>query len=375
MLGDVLSLLGGRPATALGQGRRLAALGPLHAARYRLGRSAGSGFASQDDVYAEIWGGAAAEVGAEMARYANGFLELRAGGAAARVRHNWTPLDDVVARAASLDKPFVHQRLAAAGVPVPPYLEFTLADIERAQSFLRDTSGAPIIVKPASGTGGGQGVTGGIRRPRDLVWAALNAARFDRRLLVERQGPGSMYRILLLDGDLIDVIVRHPPQLTGDGRTSIAGLVIAENRRRIAARGRAGLMLLALNLDCELALRDVSCTPRSVLPEGKTVSVKTISSDAGAKDNETIREPIADDLLADARRAAAEIGARVAGVDVITPDLSSGLSAAGGYAIEVNCPPGLQHHYQVREPGAATPVAVPILRRLLEEATQEGERG
>jgi D-alanine-D-alanine ligase-like ATP-grasp enzyme len=368
VLSRALGLLGGGPATALAQIRRVAEIGPWQALQYRrvIRDYRRGGPAPEHDVYAEIWGEAATELGAEMVRYPHGFLELRSGGTAVRVRDNWTPLDDVVARALSLDKSLVHQRLAAAGVPVPEHAEFTPATVDVALRFLQRTDG-PVIVKPATGTGGGEGVAGGIRSRSDLLRAVIHAARLPRRLLIECQGRGNMYRILLLDGELVDIVARHPTRLTGDGRSSIAELVANENRRRIAAHGRAGLMLVTLNLDCEIALRSAGYSMRSVLPAGETVAVKTISSDAGANDNETIRESPAEDVLADARTAAAAIGARVAGVDVVAPDLSRGLRASGGFVIEVNCPPGLQHHYQVREPQAATKVAVPILRALLQE--------
>jgi len=39
--------------------------------------------------------------------------------------------------------------------------------------------------------------------------------------------------------------------------------------------------------------------------------------------------------------------------------------------IEVNGTPGLHYHYQVADEASATPVAVPILRRLLEESRSD----
>ena len=63
--------------------------------------------------------------------------------------------------------------------------------------------------------------------------------------------------------------------------------------------------------------------------------------------------------------AAACVGLRLAGVDLVTPSLEGSLAETGGVVLEVNCTPGLHHHYLVAEPDRATRVAVPILRRLL----------
>ena len=63
--------------------------------------------------------------------------------------------------------------------------------------------------------------------------------------------------------------------------------------------------------------------------------------------------------------AARAVGVRLAGVDLITPDASLPLDAAGGVILEVNATPGLQYHYEVRDPVRATPVMAPILEALL----------
>lgn len=56
---------------------------------------------------------------------------------------------------------------------------------------------------------------------------------------------------------------------------------------------------------------------------------------------------------------------RLAGVDVVTNDLSRSLKDSGGVILEVNHDPSPHLHYHVADPGGATRVAVPILDRLL----------
>lgn len=75
------------------------------------------------------------------------------------------------------------------------------------------------------------------------------------------------------------------------------------------------------------------------------------------------RPCLSGDLIEDVTRAVAAVGLRLAGVDVVTPDLGLGLSAARGAIVDVNAPPGLHYHYLTAN--GASPVAVHILRRLL----------
>ena len=99
---------------------------------------------------------------------------------------------------------------------------------------------------------------------------------------------------------------------------------------------------------------------------GVAVPVKGTSNHGGVDDSESVRDEIGPALRDEARRAAAVVGVRLAGVDVITNDPAVGLGESGGVVLEVNTTPGLQWHYRVRNGGVK--VAEPILERLLQEA-------
>ena len=58
---------------------------------------------------------------------------------------------------------------------------------------------------------------------------------------------------------------------------------------------------------------------------------------------------------------------RLAGHDVITPDISRPLSETGGVFNEVNTTPGLQHHYLIDYPERAVPVMERLIDVLLAE--------
>ena len=320
-------------------------------------------------AYKVIWQRAADEVGAELRVIHGEFLELRAGDRAARVWRHWVPLDDAVTLRLALDKTAVHQILSQAGLPLPAHEEWDAAKLNGAVEFL-ERSPTPCVVKPTGGASG-SGATTGVRTRDQLLRARLRAARLSSRLLIEQQAEGDMYRLLFMEGELLDTVRRRPPRVTGDGRATIRELIAAENATRLDPAQPVSMPILRVDLDCLFTLEAAGLSLESVLPEGQTLAVKTVTSQNRIEDNETVREPIAPELVAQARRAAAQVGVRLAGVDLITPDLSRSLEESGGVIIEVNGTPGLHYHYQVADEANATPVAVPILRRLLEPRSDQ----
>jgi cyanophycin synthetase len=337
----------------------------------RLRGGGGAGFPPEvrDAVYAAIWRDAADRAGADVRDLGSGFLEIGRAAALLKVWQQVVPLDDPVTLRLALDKPVVHRLLRDASVPVPEHLEWSFADYEPALEFVAG-AGGPCVVKAASGTGGGEGTTAGVDSPARLMRARLRAGRFGGRLLIERQVPGPVYRLLFLDGELIDVIRHVPPRLTGDGSATVEGLIAAENERRLSAAGEAGLSLLDVGLDTIFTLERQGLRLASVVPAGAEIAVQTVTNDNRIEDTETIRDGLHPELVAASRRAALAVGLRLAGVDVITPDASQPLEQVGGVVAEVNGTPGIHHHYHVADRANATPVAVPILERALQEREQ-----
>jgi D-alanine-D-alanine ligase-like ATP-grasp enzyme len=324
---------------------------------------AGQAVGGVDPAYRSIWLDAAKAVGADVVELPSGFLEMRANGAWTRVWRQWVMLDDAVTLRYALQKAIVQQRLSSRGLPVPEYLEFEASNLAPAVEFLR-RGPTPCVVKPVSDSGG-SGVTSGVRTRAHLLRARLRAWRLDDRILIERQIAGDSYRFLFLDGVLLDVIRRRPPTVTGDGTSTIEELIEAENRRRSERLGEINFGRLRIDLDCILTLEAADLTVRSVLPAGSTVPVKTVVNQNTTDDNETVRETMAEGLVDEARAAAELIGVRLAGIDIVTPDLSSSLAESGGAILEVNGTPGLNYHYGVADAANATRVAVPILQALL----------
>lgn len=315
-------------------------------------------------VLNEIWRNAAADVGAAVSGDWDSGFEFRLGEAHARVEGWETRLDppEVVRRA--LDKPLVVARLADAGVAVPAHLRFSLGEVRHAAAHIRRDGGRWVLKPPAGSSG--VGVTCGIETPADLARAVVAAAPFGGEFVLEPQLQGNVYRFLILDGELLDVVRRDPSSVEGDGASAVRDLIWSENQARVAALGARGNQLVQPDHDCLLALRAQQIDLASVLSAGLRVPVKHSNGDGGRLDTYAVsRSVVSGQLLDDVTRAVATTGLRLAGVDVVTPDLAKGLTAAKGAVLEVNAPPGLHYHYLTANGDGTADVASRILRRLL----------
>ena len=296
--------------------------------------------------YRDLWQAVAESIGARFTPLADKVWEIELNGARARVLNDVLPLDDPVTLEIAGMKPLVYRMLAQHDLPVPPHLVYKLTEWKQACEFLKRYPKG-VVIKPASGTSAGKGVTTHIMTKREVRKASVLASLYSRELLVEPMIPGECYRLLVLDGQVIHAVCRRGPRLRGDGVTNIADLIEAENRRRVAAGEprldidrdtRFTLDYQLLSLD-SIPARDQVFLVKSVNdPVRKQVEVRTVY-------NETVTDAVSDSMIKAAEKAAGIIGSRFVGVDFIVTDGSVSLEESGGIINELNTTPGLHHHY------------------------------
>lgn len=335
--------------------------------------------------YRSMWDAAAQEVGVTVRPGAGGVMLIDVGQAVVAVRETSCSIDGPAVREAAGDKVGVYGLLAGMGMPIPANATFTLGDLAEAERFAADRGGA-CVVKPARGTAAGRGVTTGLVSSADIRRASAMAAAEGARalpggprnpiarlrrlrrqlphipLLIEEQVPGHNYRLLYLDGVLIDAVRRGPPSVVGDGVSSLDALVRRLNDARLRAGGQRGQWIVTLDLDLDRTLAGQGLRRSSVVAEGVRVTLKTVVNQNDPESNHPARDEVCEDLVRLGAAAAGAVGARLAGVDVITPDPSVPLEDAGGRILEVNTTPGFAIHLN-GHPGSINPATV-LLRHL-----------
>jgi cyanophycin synthetase len=320
--------------------------------------------------YAEIWRDAAARLGASIEPLGNDILEIRIGPICTRVRQNTTAIDDPVTLSIAGNKPLVYRLLAGRGLRVPNYLEFTLKDLSKAVGFMAHFEGEWVI-KPANGAGG-RGVTTGIISSFGLIRAAVTAAAYESTLLLEQQVEGDLYRLLYLNGTLMDAVLRKSPMVAADGSSDIRQLVRLENRARLKAGPRFAQVLVSIDTDMRRTLAKQSLSLSSVPKKGTLVSLKRVINENSAADNLSATNVLCKSIIEDGAAAAMAVGVRLAAVDIITRDPAVPLAESGGAILEVNTTPGYHCHYHRQ--GEGCQVAVHVLSYIMGRTQSNGNR-
>lgn len=315
--------------------------------------------------YRRVWREAADAIGATVEELGDEVLDIHLADRTTRVQRNYTAADAMSTLCLAGNKPLVSALLAEQGLPVPPSRRFALASFQEAVAFMQ-AAGRDCVVKPARDTGAGMGVTTHVRTPSQLLRAAARAAVYGDELSIEEQVAGDNYRLLYLDGVLLDAVLRRPPSVTGDGHSTVSALLECANRARLAAGANAAQTLVNCDLDMRHTLARQGFTPASVPNAGQPVRLKTVINDNAADDNLQATHLLCDAVIDAGARAAAALGVKLAGVDVITTDPSRPLAEVGGVILEVNTTPGFYYHYH--RAGAAATIAVDILNYLLAAA-------
>jgi D-alanine-D-alanine ligase-like ATP-grasp enzyme len=318
--------------------------------------------------YVQLWRDAAEQLGASVEVLGNEFLEIRLGNARVRVQQNITSLDDAVTVFVAGNKALVHRLLARESLRTPTYCEFTLDKIDQAVAFLK-RAGCDCVVKPANG-GGGEGVTTGVASTYDLVRAAVLASLHGSTLLIEKQERGEVYRLLYLDGKLLDAVMRKAPTVTGDGKSSIQELIRLENERRLNRGAKVAHSVVQADMDMLRTLAKQQLELSSVPPQGTVVTLKTVINDNSQDDNVSASQLLCQSVIDDGAAAAAAAWVRLAGIDIITTDPGVPLAQSGGVILEVNTTPSYHHHYYKRDGSYAVAThLLPYLFALQQERT------
>ncbi|MDP2620796.1 MAG: hypothetical protein Q8P46_11585 [Hyphomicrobiales bacterium] len=319
--------------------------------------------------YTELWQTAARNVGADFEHWKFGYFRLRRDGLTTVVQQSRVMLDDQLTLNIMGNKILTYELMREKGAKVPDSCAYTLSSLEDAKAFMARQNG-PVVVKPASGTGGGRGVSTGITSLAALKKASRLAARSSEHLLVEEQIEGDSYRLLYLDGQFIDAIRRDPPTVTGDGRHTIRQLIKEENKRRLKGQPFTAMNPLLLDRDCRNKLRAQDLRPGSRPAEGEVIVVKQAINANAARENHTVKDQVHPDLIEAGADLVKALGVRFAGLDWMCSDISLPLSNSDGRFNEVNTTPGIHHHYLVAEPDNATPVAERLLEHMF--TTRQG---
>lgn len=318
--------------------------------------------------YREMWRNVAIDNDARFTVLSDDVWEYEYNGRKTKIVNHEMEFDNPVTLILAGRKPLMHRMLREGGLPVPDHLVFRLAELEKAYAFL-EAHPPYCVIKPGNGTHAGDGVTTHVMTRREIRKAAILASLYCQDLLIESQVPGECYRVLVIGGEVAHAVRRRGPRLTGDGRSSVRQLILAENERR----KHQGTRILTVDRDCLFTLSWQKLTLESIPPSEHDFIVKTVDDPRGKLTeirtvyNENVTGLICASVKRHAEMAANILGSDFVGVDIITPDPTVPLEESGGSINEVNTTPALHHHYNP-ENEKYPKIALQIINFLLSKA-------
>ena len=160
-------------------------------------------------------------------------------------------------------------------------------------------------------------------------------------VVAEKKIRGKEYRVLVFENHIIAVAKFIPPTLIGNGKDSILILIKKHNR---AITPGSGLYPIPIKPELAHILGEQGLTLSLIPEKGLVVSLylaAPISHGGSAVDATEHLHPLNRQIFLAAAKA---IYLNVAGIDVITEDISLPLTETGGVIIEINGGPDLSLH-------------------------------
>lgn len=229
------------------------------------------------------------------------------------------------------------KRLIQAGLPAPQH--YPVRNHGDAQSAALKI-GFPVVVKPVDGERG-EGVTVDVAN-MGMLEKAFDMASIksqSKTVLVERQAFGVCHRLFIVGGEMLYAVRRNPMSVRGDGRHTVRQLVekALEDDRRLVSWDRS--KMVPLDEMALQSLKQAGMTPDSVPAEGKFAPLRRIESTEWGGVDDDVTDLVHPDNIGLAIQSANLFGLDIAGIDIISEDITQAWYKNGAIINEVNFAP------------------------------------
>jgi cyanophycin synthetase len=294
---------------------------------------------------------------------ARAMLQLGYGIHQKRLQATLTDHSGILGVELACDKEGTKTILRDAGIPVPrgTVIQY-LDDLEEA---IKEVGGYPIVIKPLDGNHG-RGISIDINSwvEAEEAYDLASAASKTRTVIVERYYRGSDHRVLVINGKLVAVAERIPAHVVGDGRSTIEELIEITNKDPNRGEGHDNVLTrITVDRTASVVLQRQGFSLTTVLDRGEIAYLRATAnlSTGGVAIDRT--DDIHPENIWLCQRVAKIIGLDIAGIDVVTPDITKPLREVDGVIVEVNAAPGFRMHVSPSK-GLPRNVCAPVMDML-----------
>jgi cyanophycin synthetase len=275
---------------------------------------------------------------------ARAMVQLGYGANQKRIQATLSDYSSILAVELACDKEGTKTVLRDAGIPVPRGT--VIQYFNELEEAIETVGGYPIVIKPLDGNHG-RGITIDINswEEAEAAYDLASAAAKTRSVIVERYYQGSDHRVLVVQGKVVAVAERIPAHVIGDGRSTVAELIEKTNRDPARGEGHDNVLTkIVLDKTAIDVLNRQGYNLDTVLDDGVRAYLRAtanLSTGGIAIDRTDVIHP---ENIWLAERVVKIIGLDIAGIDIVTPDISKPLREVDGVVVEVNAAPGFRMH-------------------------------
>ena len=207
----------------------------------------------------------------------------------------------------------------------------------------------PLVVKPSVG-GRGKGITTNINSEKQLKNAVNKAFEFHKEVIIEKFVEGDDYRFLVLRGEIIGIVSRSIPFVSGTGKDTLKSLIEKENNKRAALNTKNNVTVLRKfknYQELEENISEQGFKFYSVISEGKKVYLgKTANWSKGAIVKTYSLSFFHPGIIKSVIKVIKVLDLNFGAVDCLIKNPKNELEKENGVILEVNSYPGINiFHY------------------------------
>lgn len=266
-----------------------------------------------------------------------GMYQLGWGRHSKRMSRSMVQSDSFIGAKIAQNKISASSMVRAAGLPAPVHIVVRLKDdLTNAVEKL----GWPLVAKPVD-RDRGEGVTVGLKDMNQLQLAFEFAykASIVKQVIIEKEVSGICCRLFIANNKLLYAVKRLPKSVKGDGQHSVAELIAIANAYEKNLPPWKKTEIFPLD---ELAIKSINnagFTLESIPEQSILVPLRDIESTQWGGVDEDVTHVVHPENLEIALKAAKLFGLDVAGIDIISSDISLPWYQNGAIINEVNFSP------------------------------------
>lgn len=259
--------------------------------------------------------------------------------------------------ALSRNKQFSQTFVKAHGISVP---ETLLYPDEKPQLAIFLKNNAPLVVKPLNSSAS-RGITRDIANNSSLQNALKDALMFSDKALVQSQFFGQEIRMTVINGVVVNALLRQTARVVGDGTSTIEQLIRQENSRRRALK----FPYITYPELTPGLLSDVDFSSKRVLDLNEVMELSKVTLISRGASLYNITDSVHEDYKSAATTLSNLLSPKFFIVDMLVADYTKPITPSNHVFLEFTLSPALKMYYSMR--GGEQYDIVPVLVDMIEE--------